>query len=145
MRVVLQRVKDACVIVAGEEIAKISNGIFCLLGIHKSDNELKCAELAKKIVNLRIFEDEQGKMNKSLLQISGEILVVSQFTLYADCASGHRPSFADAMEAKTAENLYQRFIKELQYLGLKTQAGVFGAKMGVNLTNYGPVTIILEV
>lgn len=152
MRVVIQRVKDASIAVdqtrfdsaRREEITKINTGIVCLLGIHKSDNELNCGELAKKIVNLRIFEDEQGKMNKSLMQINGEILVVSQFTLYADCTGGNRPSFTDAMEAKSAENLYQRFVKELQSLGVKTQTGVFGAKMEVKLNNYGPVTIILE-
>lgn len=144
MRVVIQRVKDALIVVDQKEIAKINTGIVCLLGIHKADNELKGAELAKKIANLRIFEDEQGKMNKSLMQINGEILVVSQFTLYADCTGGNRPSFTDAMEAKSAENLYQRFVKELQSLGVKTQTGVFGAKMEVKLNNYGPVTIVLE-
>jgi D-tyrosyl-tRNA(Tyr) deacylase len=144
MRLVIQRVKDALIIVDQKEIAKINTGVVCLLGIHKADNELNCTELAKKVVNLRIFEDEQGKMNKSIVQINGEILVVSQFTLYADCTDGHRPSFTDAMEAKSAENLYQRFVKELHSLGVKIQTGLFGAKMEVKLNNYGPVTIILE-
>jgi len=141
---VLQRVKFASVRVSDKEIAQIKDGLLCLIGIGKNDNELKCSELAKKIVNLRIFEDDQGKMNLSLEQIQGEILVVSQFTLYADCTDGNRPSFADAMEAKTAEKLYERFVQELRYLGCKTKTGVFGAKMDIKLDNYGPVTIILE-
>jgi len=144
MKTVLQRVRNASVIIDNNEIAKIGSGFLCLLGIHKDDNELKCAELAKKISNLRIFEDEQGKMNLSIMQTKGEILVVSQFTLYADCASGNRPSFTEAMGAKLAQTLYERFVTELRYLGCKTETGVFGAKMDVKLDNYGPVTIILE-
>ncbi len=144
MRTVLQRVKYASVVVDDKEISQIKDGLLCLIGIHKNDNELKCAELAKKIVNLRIFEDEQGKMNRSLLQTHGEVLVVSQFTLYANCGDGNRPSFTEAMEAKTAESLYERFIQELRYLGCPVKTGVFGAKMDVKLDNYGPVTIILD-
>ncbi|MCX7784990.1 MAG: D-aminoacyl-tRNA deacylase [candidate division WOR-3 bacterium] len=145
MKAVIQRVLQASVIVESKEVAKIDNGLLCFLGIHKSDNEIKCIELAKKISNLRIFEDEQGKMNLSLMQTQGEILVVSQFTLYADCSSGNRPSFTDAMAWDSARQLYERFIAELQYLGCKTKSGIFGAKMNVVLNNYGPVTIILEV
>ncbi len=145
MRALLQRVKTASVVVDDKEVAKINSGLVCFLGIHKLDNELKCSELAKKICNLRIFEDEQGKMNLSLMQIKGEILVVSQFTLYADCSSGNRPSFTEAMSWDSARQLYERFIAELQYLGCKTKSGIFGAKMNVLLNNYGPVTIILEV
>lgn len=141
---VLQRVRDALVIVDEKEVAKIGRGFVCLLGIHKDDNESKCAELAKKISTLRIFEDEQGKMNLSIMQTHGEILVVSQFTLYADAAGGNRPSFTNAMESKSAEILYERFVSELRYLGCKTQTGVFGAKMEVKLNNHGPVTIIME-
>lgn len=145
MRTVLQRVKNAAVLVNNNEIARINDGFLCLVGIHKQDNELKCSELAKKIINLRVFEDSQGKMNLSLQQIQGEILVVSQFTLYADCAGGNRPSFTDAMDAKTAEQLYERFVQELRYLGAKTKTGAFGAKMNIKLDNNGPVTIILDV
>lgn len=144
MRTVLQRVTSASVIVDNQEVSAIKHGILCLLGIHKDDNEFKCAELARKISNLRIFEDEQGKMNLSLLQVNGEILVVSQFTLYADCAGGNRPSFTNAMEPKRAQNLYERFIQEFQYLGCKIKSGIFGAKMDVRINNYGPVTIILD-
>jgi len=144
MKVVLQRVKDASVIVDGKEVAQINYGLLCLLGVHKEDNELKCGELAKKISNLRIFEDEQGKMNLSLMQTKGEILVVSQFTLYGDASGGNRPSFTEAMDWKSAQGLYERFVQELRYLGCKTQTGVFGAKMDIKLTNNGPVTIVLE-
>lgn len=145
MKVVLQRVKGASVIVGGKEVAKINLGLLCFVGVHKNDNELKCAELARKVSNLRIFEDGNSKMNLSVLQANGEILVVSQFTLYADCAGGNRPSFSEAMEPKQAQLLYERFISELRYLGCKTQPGVFGAKMDIRLNNDGPVTIILEV
>lgn len=145
MRALLQRVECASVKVDNKEVAKIDNGLVCFLGIHKSDNELKCAELAKKISNLRIFEDDQGKMNLSLMQIQAAVLVISQFTLYADCSSGNRPSFTEAMNWESAKKLYERFIAELQYLGCKTKSGVFGAKMNVLLNNYGPVTIMLEV
>jgi D-aminoacyl-tRNA deacylase len=144
MRLVLQRVKNACVIIDNKEVASINQGMVCLLGIHKTDNEIKCSELAKKVSNLRIFEDTNGKMNLSISQIQGELLVVSQFTLYADCSSGNRPSFTEAMEPNQAQALYERFISELRYAGCKTQTGVFGAKMNVQLTNDGPVTIILE-
>jgi D-tyrosyl-tRNA(Tyr) deacylase len=144
VKVVLQRVKNASVIIDNKEVAKISQGLVCLVGIHKNDNELKCGELAKKICNLRIFEDGNGKMNLSTLQVNREILAVSQFTLYADCTGGNRPSFTEAMEPKTAQVLYERFVSELRFLGCKTQTGVFGAKMNVQLINDGPVTIILE-
>ena len=140
----MQRVKNACVIIDNKQVAKINQGILCLLGVHKNDNELKCAELAKKLYNLRIFEDSNGKMNLSIPQVSGEALVVSQFTLYADSSGGNRPSFTEAMEPKQAQVLYERFVSELRYLGCKTQTGVFGAKMDVQLSNDGPVTIILE-
>jgi D-tyrosyl-tRNA(Tyr) deacylase len=143
MKVVLQRVKGASVIIDDKEVAKINQGLLCFVGVHKNDNELKCAELAKKVCNLRIFEDGNGKMNLSVLQTNGEALVVSQFTLYADCAAGNRPSFSEAMEPKAAQALYERFVNELRYLGCKTQTGVFGAKMDVRLSNDGPVTIIL--
>ncbi len=145
MRALLQRVEYASVKVDNKEVAKIDNGLVCFLGIHKSDNELKCTELAQKISNLRIFEDDQGKMNRSLMQIQAAVLVISQFTLYADCSSGNRPSFTEAMSWESAKKLYERFIAELQYLGCKTKSGVFGAKMNVLLNNYGPVTIMLEV
>ncbi len=144
MKLVLQRVKGASVIIDEKEVAKINLGLLCFVGVHKNDNELKCSELAKKVSNLRIFEDNNGKMNFSVLQVNGEILVVSQFTLYADCSGGNRPSFTDAMEPKQAQVLYERFINELHYIGCKTQSGIFGAKMDIRLNNNGPVTIVLE-
>lgn len=144
MKVVLQRVKNASVIIDKKEVAKIHIGLLCFLAIHKNDTELKCTELARKISNLRIFEDGAGKMNLSVLQVNGELLVVSQFTLYADSAGGNRPSFSEAMEPKQAQALYERFINELRYIGCKTQSGIFGAKMDIQLNNDGPITIILE-
>jgi len=145
MKTVLQKVSSASVSVDNRQVSTINQGLLCLLGVHKDDNELKCAEMAKKINNLRIFEDKNGKMNLSINQINGEILVVSQFTLYANCAGGNRPSFTNAMEPVRAKSLYERFMSELQSLGVKTKAGIFGAKMNVNLVNNGPVTIILDL
>lgn len=144
MRTVLQRVKNASVLVEGNEIAKINTGFLCFLGVHKDDQVEQCRELANKIAHLRVFEDNNGKMNLSIIQTKGEILVVSQFTLYADCEGGNRPSFSKAMEAQTAEQLYKQFVQALRDIGIPTQTGKFGAKMDVTLTNDGPVTIILE-
>lgn len=145
MKVVLQRVKQAEVKINNQLIAHIDKGLLCFIGIHINDNEKKCAELAKKIYNLRIFEDDAGKMNLALSQVTGEILVVSQFTLYANTQNGNRPSFSEAMDSKNAKILYEKFINELKTYGCKTVSGQFGSKMEVSLINDGPVTIIMEV
>lgn len=144
MRAVIQRVKSASVNVGGKKKAKIKRGLLVLLGIRRSDQKKNAFVLAKKIVNLRIFADDQNKMNLSLLDIKGEILVVSQFTLYANCKKGNRPSFQEAAEKQKAKQLYQEFIKAIETFGLKPKTGEFGAMMEVSLINDGPVTIILE-
>lgn len=144
MRVVLQRVKSGRVLVAGHAIAEISKGLVILLGISPGDGEQQARILSEKIVNLRIFEDEQGKMNRSLLEVGGRAIVVSQFTLYADTRKGRRPSFTDAALPDIARPLVERFAQMLQELGVPTQTGEFGAHMLVEIANDGPVTIILE-
>jgi D-tyrosyl-tRNA(Tyr) deacylase len=144
MKAVIQRVKEAKVNVGQEAVARIGKGILIFLGIGKNDTEENAARLAKKISELRIFEDAQGKMNLSVQDIKGEILVVPQFTLYADCWDGRRPSFDPCAEPKKAEQLYNFFIAELMKTGLVVKQGKFAAKMEVILTNDGPVTFILE-
>ncbi len=115
-----------------------------LFGTKTGDSEKSCAYLADKVVNLRIFEDAEGKMNLSALDVRAEIMIVSQFTLYADTRKGRRPAFTDAMEPVEAERLYNRFVQFVAESGLVTRTGVFGARMEISLTNHGPVTIILE-
>lgn len=145
MRAVVQRVKEAKVLIKGKVVGEIGQGLVVLLGVKEGDEEKEAESLAKKIVNLRIMADEGGKMNLSVKDIGGEILVVSQFTLIANTKKGNRPSFAKAAEPKLAEKLYLKFIKELKSLGVKKVAtGKFGALMDVFLLNNGPVTIILE-
>jgi len=144
MRLVLQRVKSGSVLVAGHAVAEISNGLVILLGIGPGDGEEQARILSEKIANLRIFEDEQGKMNRSLLEVSGEAIVVSQFTLYADARKGRRPSFTDAALPEIARPLVERFAELLRELGVPTQTGDFGAHMLVEIENDGPVTIWLE-
>lgn len=144
MKVVIQRVKEARVIVRDETITQIGKGILVFLGIGKEDTEEKAIKLAKKVSELRIFEDDQGKMNLSIKDIQGEILVVSQFTLYADCWDGRRPSFDPCAEHKKAEELYNFFITELAKMGVIVKQGKFAAKMEVELINDGPVTFFLE-
>ncbi len=144
MRALLQRVCRARVLVAGETIGEIGKGLLIFLGIGKHDSEVTCRQLASKVCRLRIYDDDQGKMNRSLLDICGAALVVSQFTLYADTDQGLRPSFTNACEPGRAEGLYERFITELRYLGVPVQSGRFGARMEVELVNSGPVTIMLE-
>ena len=144
MKVVLQRVARASVSVGGEDIATISRGLLVLFGAEKNDDESKVIFLAEKILNLRIFSDEKGKMNLSCLDISGEILVVSQFTLAGDCSKGRRPGFDNAAPPNEAKSLYQNFIHQISKSGLNVNTGEFGADMQVELINDGPVTFTLE-
>ncbi|MGB9742307.1 MAG: D-aminoacyl-tRNA deacylase [candidate division WOR-3 bacterium] len=144
MRALLQRVARARVSINDRCVGEIGPGLAVFLGIGKQDDEIKTQRLASKLVRLRIFDDESGKMNRSLLETGGAVLVVSQFTLYADTEHGLRPSFSDACPPARAEVLYQRFIEELRYLGVQVETGKFGARMMVELVNNGPVTIMLE-
>jgi len=125
-------------------VSRIGPGFLVLLGVTHGDTENEAALLAEKIGNLRVFEDEKGKMNRSLRDIQGEVLVVSQFTLYADCRKGRRPSFTDAAPPEQGERLYEYFCLCLEEMGLSPRKGIFGAKMLIRLENDGPVTIILE-
>jgi D-tyrosyl-tRNA(Tyr) deacylase len=144
MRSVIQRVKQGSVTVNGQRVAEIGPGLVVLVGVGHSDSQEQADWMAEKIVNLRIFEDEVGKMNRSVLETGGSILVVSQFTLYADAQKGRRPSFIDAAPPEKAEPLITYFGKRLQFHGAPVQAGVFRAEMLVEIYNDGPVTIILE-
>ena len=144
MRIVLQRVNTGRVLVGGESIADIGMGLVILLGIAPGDGEQQARLLSQKIAHLRIFEDEAGKMNRSLLEVGGQAIVVSQFTLYADTRKGRRPSFTDAAPPEVARPLVEHFARILQEMGVPTQVGEFGAHMQVELTNDGPVTIYLE-
>lgn len=144
MRVVLQRAKNASVAVDGNIVGNIDYGVVLLVGITHDDHEEDAAYLADKIVNLRIFEDEEGKMNRSLLDVEGKILSVSQFTLYGDTRKGRRPSFINAAKPDKAEPLYNQFNQFLREKGVVVETGQFGAMMDVHLTNDGPVTLILE-
>lgn len=140
----LQRVSRASVTVDGQVISRIGKGLLILLGIGHGDGEGQAEFLAEKIANLRIFEDEQGKTNLSVLDVKGEAIVVSQFTLYADARKGRRPSFTDAALPEAAEPLVQRFVELLRKQGVPTQTGKFGAHMEVEIHNNGPVTVWLE-
>ena len=144
MRLLIQRVSKASVTVDQQTISKIGKGLLILLGIGHSDGEVQAAFLAEKTANLRIFEDEQGKTNLSVLDVKGEAIVVSQFTLYADTRKGRRPSFIDAALPEVAAPLVERFIELLRSHGVPTQTGKFGADMKVEIHNDGPVTIWLE-
>ena len=144
MRVVVQRSGAARVLVNEETVGQISRGLVLLVGITHGDTPEDAAYLADKIVNLRIFEDDRDKMNDSLLDIGGEILSISQFTLYGDCRKGRRPNFMDAARPEEASVLYDRFNEELRKKGVKVEEGRFGAMMQVELTNDGPVTLIVE-
>ena len=144
MRALLQRVSHASVTVDGNVVGQIGHGLLVLLGVGQGDSEVQVKTLADKIVHLRIFADNEGKMNRSLLDISGEVLLVSQFTLYADVRKGRRPSFTDAAPPSLAEPLVERFKDALATYGLKVEGGLFGAYMEVELINSGPVTIWLD-
>ncbi len=144
MRLLIQRVSRASVSVEQKTISSIGNGLLILLGIGHGDGEEQAAFLAEKTANLRIFEDEQGKTNLSVLDVKGEVIVVSQFTLYADTRKGRRPSFIDAALPEVASPLVDRFVELLRSHGVPTQAGQFGAHMAVEIHNDGPVTIWLE-
>jgi D-aminoacyl-tRNA deacylase len=144
VRAVIQRVTEAHVTAGREIVGEIGPGLCVLLGVRKQDDEENAKVLADKIKNLRVFEDHQGKMNRSITDTGGELLVVSQFTLYADCRKGNRPSFSDAAPAAEAERLYQFFIQRLRDTGLKVATGSFQAHMKLSLVNDGPVTFILE-
>jgi D-tyrosyl-tRNA(Tyr) deacylase len=143
MRALLQRVTEARVVVDGAITGEIGPGLLVLLGVSKQDTEADADFVAQKILNLRIFEDQQGKMNLSVLDTSGALLVVSQFTLYGDCRKGRRPSFDDAAQAEQARALYEYFIS-VSRRSLQVETGIFQAHMSVSLTNDGPVTLIVE-
>lgn len=144
MKVVLQRVREARVVVDGEAVAEIEKGVVILVGVGQKDTEADARWLAEKCAGLRVFEDEQGKTNLSLLDVDGKAIVVSQFTLYADTRKGRRPSFIKAALPDAAEPLVQLFADHLSRQGVPTQTGVFGAHMLVEIHNDGPVTILLE-
>lgn len=144
MRAVIQRVKKASVSVAEEVLGEINQGFVILLGIHESDQMADVEYLVRKISKLRVFEDEAGKMNQDLAAVSGSILSISQFTLYADTKKGNRPSFVKAARPEVAIPLYEAFNEQLQALGIPVATGEFGADMAVSLINDGPVTIIID-
>ena len=144
MRAVVQRVSEASVSIAGKTVGAIGKGFLILLGITGDDTPELCAYLAEKCAGLRVFTDENDKMNLSLRDVAGEVLVVSQFTLYGDCRKGKRPSFIAAARPETAIPLYERFVAELRDRDLHVETGEFGADMAVSLVNDGPVTLILD-
>ena len=144
MRAVLTRVNSASVTIDGEIAGKIGKGFLILLGVGPEDTEEHCRYLAQKALGLRVFEDENGKMNLGLESVGGQVLVVSQFTLYGNCRKGRRPSFADAADPALGERLYEQFLKECEALGFPPQHGRFGADMQVASVNDGPVTLILD-
>jgi D-aminoacyl-tRNA deacylase len=144
MRAVCQRALRARVTVAGETVAEIGHGLVVLLGVARDDDAATAERLAGKVARLRIFENDDGKFSRSLLEVDGESLVVSQFTLIADTRKGNRPSFTDAARPEQAESLYERFCAALEAAGVPVERGIFGARMLVELANDGPVTILLE-
>jgi D-tyrosyl-tRNA(Tyr) deacylase len=144
LRVVIQRVSRAKVSIGEKTAGETGHGLCLLIGIAPSDRERDAEWAASKIANMRIFEDDGGRMNRSILDIRGEILAISQFTLYADCRKGRRPSFADAAPPEAANALYQSLVCRLREMGVTVQTGIFGAEMKVDIVNEGPVTIILD-
>ncbi len=144
MRVLIQRVNKATVTIDNQLHSEISDGLLIFLGIHKEDSEKQASWLAKKCVGLRIFEDDDQKLNRSIEQIGGEILIISQFTLYGNCHEGRRPEFTQSAKGSFARKLYVKFIDEVQSLYPKVKSGVFGEDMKVSLINDGPVTFMIE-
>lgn len=144
MRAVVQRVSLASVTVDNKVVGQINNGLMVLLGVSETDDERHAEYLTDKILNLRIFEDKEEKMNLSLIDLGYELLVVSQFTLYGDCTKGRRPNFTEAAKPEKAEQLYEKLIKLCRGKDIKVETGIFGAHMKVDLVNDGPVTIILD-
>ena len=144
MRAVLTRVTSASVTIDGEVVGKIGKGFLILLGVGPEDTEKQCRYLAEKALGLRIFEDENGKMNLGLDQVDGQVLVVSQFTLYGNCRKGRRPSFTEAAGPELGNRLYEQFLQDCRSLGYEPQHGQFGADMKVESVNDGPVTLILD-
>jgi D-tyrosyl-tRNA(Tyr) deacylase len=144
MRAVVQRVSEASVRIEDEVISRIGHGLLVLLGVSRTDGRRDADDLAGKIAHLRVFEDDEGKLNRSLLEIGGELLIVSQFTLLGDCRKGRRPSFIDAADPAKASELYEHFVGRARALGISVQTGRFQALMAVSLVNEGPVTLILE-
>ncbi len=144
MKIVVQRVKHASVKVDNKIVGKINEGFLVLLGVTHGDTKQEADYLVKKLCNLRIFEDENEKMNLSLKDVGGELLIVSQFTLYADCSGGNRPSFIESAKPDMANELYEYFVSECKKQIQKVETGIFGAHMEVDLLNNGPVTIIIE-
>ncbi len=144
MKLVVQRVKNAKVDVDGKTVGKIEKGFLVLLGVTHTDTKETADYLVKKLCSLRVFEDENGKMNLSLKDVDGKLLIVSQFTLYADCSDGNRPSFVNAAKPEFANELYEYFCDKCKGNGIEVEKGIFGADMKVSLLNDGPVTIILE-
>ncbi len=144
MRVVVQRVKEASCVVDGNITGACKKGFLLFIGYKNDDTDIEMQKCLKKVSGLRIFEDENGKMNKSLKDVDGSILAISQFTLYADCKHGNRPSFTEAMEFNKANEMYEKFVDLLRKDGFKVETGIFGADMKISLINDGPVTIILD-
>ena len=144
MKLVVQRVKNAKVDVDGKTVGSIEKGFLVLLGVTHTDTKETADYLVKKLCKLRVFEDENGKMNLALKDVAGSLLIVSQFTLYADCSEGNRPSFINAAKPDMANELYEYFCKKCKEQDIKVEKGIFGADMKVSLVNDGPVTIILE-
>ena len=144
MRAVIQRVEKASVSVEGEIKGQIGTGFLALIGVEEGDGDADFRYIAEKVPNLRVFEDEQGKMNRSLLDVGGEVLAVSQFTLLGDARGGRRPSFITAARPETADPMYERLVADWRARGIRVETGVFGAHMKVSLVNDGPVTILLD-
>lgn len=144
MRAVIQRVEKASVSVEGEIKGQIGAGFLVLIGVEEGDGDADFKYIAEKVPNLRVFEDEQGKMNRSLLDVGGEVLAVSQFTLLGDARGGRRPSFITAARPETADPMYERLVADWRARGIRVETGVFGAHMKVSLVNDGPVTILLD-
>jgi D-tyrosyl-tRNA(Tyr) deacylase len=144
MRAVIQRVNESSVAVGPEVVGRIGRGLLVLLGVSKTDTEKDADYLSEKVAHLRIFEDSDGRLNRSVMEVGGEMLVVSQFTLLGDCRKGRRPSFTEAAEPEPATRLYEHFVRQTAKLGIPMQTGRFQALMAVSIVNDGPVTLIIE-